>query len=361
MPGMPSTLPGSTFLVLVNYTAPIARIDELLEKHRAWLDEHFATGTFLASGARVPREGGVVVARAESREAVETLIADDPFARAGVATHEVVEFAPTRGPLAGLLAGAGDLRGLRFEEADLTEAEFENVDLTRARFHNVYLSGARIRGADMSGVDIDGDITGLRVNEVDVEPLVEAELDRRYPDRAKLRPTDADGFREAWAVVEGAWGPTIERARRLPPELLHARVDGEWSFIETLRHLVMATDAWVLRAFLGRPSPFHPLGLPHTEMGEVPGVPNDPDARPSLDEILAVRAERMGIVREVMAGLTDDVLTGMTEPVTAPGYPAPEAYAVRRCLGAVVNEEWLHRLFAERDLAVLEKSGGTGL
>jgi hypothetical protein len=212
----------------------------------------------------------------------------------------------------------------------------------------------------MSGVDIDGDISGLRVNEVDVEPLVEAELDNRYPERAKLRPTDADGFREAWAVVEGAWGPTIERARRLPPELLHERVDGEWSFIETLRHLVMATDAWVLRAFLGRPSPFHPLGLPHTEMGEVPGVPNDPDARPSLDEILAVRADRMGTVREVMAGLTDEVLAGTTEPVTAPGYPASEAYAVRRCLGAVVNEEWLHRLFAERDLAVLETSHPVG-
>jgi uncharacterized protein YciI len=344
------------FLVLLTYTAPVARIDELLEAHRAWLDEHFASGTFLASGPRVPREGGVVVARAGSREEVLALVADDPFAREGVARHDVVEFAPTRGPLAGLLAGNGDLRGMRFEEAHLDRAEFENVDLTGARFHNVYLSGARIRGADLTDVDIDGDITGLRVNEVDVEPLVEAELDRRYPERAKLRPTDADGFREAWDVVEGAWGPTIERARRLPPELLHERVDGEWSFIETLRHLVMATDAWVLRAFLGNPSPFHPLGLPHTEMGEVPGVPNDPDARPSLDEILAVRADRMGTVREVMTGLTDEVVAGTTEPVLEEGYPASEAYAVRRCLGAVVNEEWLHRLFAERDLAVLEAS-----
>lgn len=64
-------------------------------------------------------------------------------------------------------------------------------------------------------------------------------------------------------------------------ELLHERVDGAWSFIETLRHLVFATDAWVKRAMLGDASPYDALDLPHTEMGDVPGVPNDRDARPT--------------------------------------------------------------------------------
>jgi hypothetical protein len=53
----------------------------------------------------------------------------------------------------------------------------------------------------------------------------------------------------------GLWGGTVERARRLPPALLHESVDGEWSYIETLRHLVFATDARIRRAILGDPAP----------------------------------------------------------------------------------------------------------
>lgn len=235
--------------------------------------------------------------------------------------------------------------------------EFKNEDLRGSRFRNVDLTDAKIRGALLVNLDINGYIENLRINEVDVGPLIEAELDRRYPERAKLRPSDADGFREAWAVIERSWPPTIERARRLAPELLHERVDGEWSFIETQRHLLLATDAWVKRAVLGEVSPYDPLGLPHDEMGDVPGVPCDPDARPTLDEVLALRADRMATVRKVMADLTDEVLAGETDPVPGPGYPAAGSYPVIRCLKAVVVEEWEHRLFAERDLAELERRG----
>jgi len=231
--------------------------------------------------------------------------------------------------------------------------EFKNEDLSGSRFRNVDLTDAKIRGALLVNLDIDGYIENLRINEVDVGPLIEAELNRRYPERAKLRPSDADGFREAWAVIERSWPPTIERARRLAPELLHERVDGEWSFIETLRHLVFATDAWVKRAVLGEASPYDPLGLPHDEMGDVPGVPGDLGARPTLDDVLALRADRLATVRKVMAGLTDEVLAGETDPIPPPGYPAAGSYPVRRCLQAVVTEEWEHRLFAERDLGHL--------
>ena len=85
--------------------------------------------------------------------------------------------------------------------------------------------------------------------------------------------------------------------------------------------------------------PWHPLGLPHDQMPDAPSVPRDRAAKPSLDEVLAVRAERMAIVREVLAGLTDERLAGMTEPVPEPGYPESESFAVRRCLGAIINEE----------------------
>ena len=113
------------------------------------------------------------------------------------------------------------------------------VDVPGARsgsgcgFELVDLTGVAIRAAAVADVDISGEVRNLRVNGVDVMPLVEAELDRRYPDRAKMRPTDADRFREPWEILERLWRQTVERARALPAELLHERVEGEWSFIET--------------------------------------------------------------------------------------------------------------------------------
>jgi hypothetical protein len=240
-----------------------------------------------------------------------------------------------------------------FIRENLAGSRFDDVDLRNARFHNVHLGGAKITGAILVNVTIDGDVDGLRVNGVDVAPLVEAELDRRYPDRQKMHPADADGFRAAWDVLERLWSGTVDRARGLDPALLHERVDGEWSFVETLRHLVFATDAWVRRAILGDPSPWDPLDLPHDDMADEPSVPRDRDARPSLDEVLALRADRMATVRTVLAGLTDERLAGMTDPVDAPGYPEPEAFPVRRILLSVLNEEWQHRLYAERDLDLL--------
>lgn len=241
----------------------------------------------------------------------------------------------------------------RFDSVDLTGARFQDVDLTRARFRNCDLTGAQIRGALLVDLELDGHLEGVTVNGVDVTAFVEAELDRRHPGRSAMRPSDAQGFREAWASLERLWPTTLERARRLPPELLHERVDDEWSFIETQRHLLFVVDAWVKRAALGDPSPYHPLDLAHDEMVHDPVVPYDPGARPTLDDLLPLRAERTTVVRDLFARLTDDVLAGTTA-VTGPGYPEAGTYAVRRCLKAVVNEEWEHRLIAERDLAVLE-------
>jgi hypothetical protein len=243
-----------------------------------------------------------------------------------------------------------------YVRADLTRSRFEEVDFSQSRFHNVYFQDTVIRGAWLERVEIDGYIDEVTINGVDVGPLIEAELDRRDPDRKLVRPTSAEGFRRAWDVVDRRWDATVQRARALPEDLLHERVDGEWSFIETLRHLVLATDAWVLRALLGDPAPYHPLGLAHSEMpADTPGVPHDPDARPSLDAVLAVRADRMATVARVLHELTDERLEEMTKPVVEPGYPESESFPVRRCLRAVVNEEWLHREYAERDLAILER------
>jgi uncharacterized damage-inducible protein DinB len=214
-----------------------------------------------------------------------------------------------------------------------------------------------MRGVELVDVDLHGEIENLTINGVDIGPLVNAELDRRYPDRAKMRPADPAGFREAWDILDRLWGETVERARRLRPELLHRSVDGEWSFIETLRHLVFATDSWIRRAILGDPWPWNPLDLPWDEMPDMPGVPRDRDARPSLDAVLELRRDRISTVRQVIEGLTDESLDGHTEPVEAPGWPEPRSYPVRECLLIILNEEWEHRLYAERDLDALEAHG----
>jgi hypothetical protein len=247
-----------------------------------------------------------------------------------------------------------DLSGSRFERTDLTGARLRAVDLSGARLRGADLTGVVMRGVELVDVSIHGEIQNLTINGVDVAPLIDAELDRRYPDRARMRPVDPAAFQEAWQILERLWAGTVERASLLKPELLHESVDGEWSFIETLRHLVFATDSWVGRAMLGDPSPWDPLGLPWDEMADTPGVPRDRDARPSLDAVLALRRDRMATVREVMKGLTDDSLAGRTEPVEGPGWPPCRSFPVRECLLTVLNEEWEHRLYAERDLDALQ-------
>jgi len=248
-----------------------------------------------------------------------------------------------------------DLRGSRFERADLSGSRFWACDLAGAVFRGVDLRGAVLRGVELCDVEIYGELKNVSVNGVDIGPLIEAELNRRYPDRAKMRPDDPAGFREAWDILGRLWDQTVERARRLPAERLHESVEGEWSFTETLRHLVFATDAWVGRAILGSTAPWEPLSLPWGEMPDTPGVPRDRDARPSLDEVLALRRTRTDMVRDVLAGLTEESLAADTTPVDAGfAWPPPASFPVRKCLLIVLNEEWEHRLYAERDLAVLE-------
>ncbi|MHC3470489.1 DinB family protein [Streptomyces sp. 7R007] len=251
-----------------------------------------------------------------------------------------------------------DLRGTEFERVDMAGARFTSVGLRGAVFRSCELGGVVMRGVEMADASIDGEVRNLVVNGVDVVPFVEAELDRRYPERVKFRPVDADGFREAWDVDERLWEATVARARRLPEEALHASVGGEWSFVQTLRHLVFASQAWVVRCVLGQARPWHPLSLPWDEMSPREGVPHDRDVRAPLAEVLALRSEVMGVVRGVIDGLSDEKLDRRTEPAVGPGWPDEGAsFTVRECLLVVLNEEWWHRRFAERDLDALEGRG----
>src|SRR5215475_10732906 len=153
---------------------------------------------------------------------------------------------------------------------ELQRAEFVDADLRGARFVRADLSGVVMRAVDVQGADIDAPWlfdgeSFLRVNGVDVIPLVEAELNRRFPGRADRRAGDPDGLRAAWASVERTWAATLARVAAMPDGTVDVSVAGEWSFAQTLRHLVMATDTWLGRAILRIEQPCHPIGQPNPD------------------------------------------------------------------------------------------------
>src|SRR5881398_1262538 len=92
----------------------------------------------------------------------------------------------------------------------------DDVDFSNARLHAPNFEGAKITDAWFYGADISGDLEGLRLNGVEVAPLVTAELERQFPERAKLRATEPDGLAEAWVMIEDTWRATVTRARALP-------------------------------------------------------------------------------------------------------------------------------------------------
>jgi uncharacterized protein YciI len=84
------------FIVLLHYVQPLAEIEKYLQEHRNFLEKNYAAGHFLASGAQVPRTGGVILAKNLSREELDVVLNDDPFHREQLATYQIIEFTPTK-------------------------------------------------------------------------------------------------------------------------------------------------------------------------------------------------------------------------------------------------------------------------
>lgn len=125
------------------------------------------------------------------------------------------------------------------------------------------MDGLKIVDCYGSDVYLGGDFERVVVNDVDVTAYVEAELDRRHPTRVLARDAASpEDYRVAWDAIETMWSATLDRARLLPEATLHERVAGEWSFVETQRHLLFACDAWLGNAVLEEEVPYHPLACP---------------------------------------------------------------------------------------------------
>ena len=264
-----------------------------------------------------------------------------------------------------------DLSGATFTGVNLRGARFFGASLRDARIAESDLTGLVLRGVDVSGVDIDAPwlIEGdnpLRINGIAVGPYVEAELNRRFPGRAERRAADPDGLRAAWEVLQRAWAAALDRVAAMPAGTVDASVDGEWSFAQTLRHLVLATDMWLGKAILQQGQPFHPLGLRDsgteqaeqgsTDQAASPGSPaaSAPSASlasaPSYPDVLEVRAGRVAMVRDYLASVTADELATTRPNPHNPTY----SETVLSCLHTILEEEWEHLRFALRDLDSLE-------
>ena len=244
---------------------------------------------------------------------------------------------------------------------DLQGATFVDANLRGARFVGADLSGVVMRGVEVTGADIDALwlLSGggsLLVNGVDVTSYVEAELNRRFPGRAEQRASDPDGLRAAWAALEASWAGTLDRVAAMPAGTVDISVDGEWSFAQTLRHLVLATDAWLGRGVLQIEQPFHPLG----QAG--PGAGDDGldmsifiTEQPTYAEVLEARADRQAMMRDFLATVTAEDLAVSRKNPWAPEYPE----STLSCIHVILEEEWEHHRYAVRDLDLIEAGAET--
>jgi DinB superfamily/Pentapeptide repeats (8 copies) len=248
--------------------------------------------------------------------------------------------------MAATFTRSDELQGAVFVEADLRGARFVGADLSGA-----VMRGVEVREADIDAPWLSNGHSFLRVNGVDVIPLVEAELNRRFPGRADRRAKDPDGLRAAWAALERTWMATLERVAVMPAGTVDVSVGGEWSFAQTLRHLVLATDTWLGRAILELEQPFHPVGLAG------PGAEEDgldlsvfTTVTPSYAEVLEVRAGRVAMVRDFLAAVTSDELAATRKNPWNSEYLETTV----SCLHVILEEEWEHHRYAVRDLDAIE-------
>jgi len=232
-----------------------------------------------------------------------------------------------------------------FEFQDLSEAVFWGVDLQRATFRDVDLMGARISHARLVDVAIDAEIDGLVVNGVDVTAYVN-ERDAWFALRSQLHPTEPDGMRTGWQTLCAAWEDAIDRARALTEAQRRSSINGEWSFVQTVRHLVFATDKWFIVPILG--GAFHAMGVPNSGSVDFgwPGIDSAVD--PTFADAVAAWRETAARLRAHLDDIDPGALTG--EVMVLENGPS----AVHDCIGVVFEEHFQHLRYALRDLELLE-------
>lgn len=229
-------------------------------------------------------------------------------------------------------------------EGDLAGSVFWGADLSGALFRDVDLTGARISHARLVDVEVDALVDGIVINGVDVTAFVN-ERDRWFPLRTVLQASTPAELQAAWAALDAEWATTVSLAEALPAPALEQQVDGEFSFVETVRHLVFALDKWFTAPVLGEG--FHPMGLPNRGSLDFPWQGLEYGLAPTVAEALAVHADRRARVRDFLASVMAADLDGSVDVLENGANP------LRACLQTVVEETFWHIRYAVRDLAKL--------
>jgi len=253
----------------------------------------------------------------------------------------------------------GSLRGASFHQRDLSGTTFDTCTLEGARLRDCNLSGVTVVSSYIENLRVSslhGQGARVIVDDVDVSEYVAAELDRRFPERTALRSLGGpDDYRALFATLEARWDETLTRAERLPAPARDERVDGEWSLVETLRHLVHADDCWISRQYGETGDAFHPLGLLPTDypVEERAGLGLEEGAQPAYEEVVALFRERRARLRALLGTVTEADLERPRTAVIAPAW-GEETHTGAECLRVLLEEYSSHRRYAERDLGALE-------
>ena len=214
-----------------------------------------------------------------------------------------------------------DLSGAVFRSVNLGQATFSDVNLSQAAFDDVNLRSARIRNANLGGLTIDDAyIGGMTVFGFRVDQLIEAELDRRDPERLRLRmadPYDPACVRAVLQRLDEVRAGFAAWLRSTDPALLTARpAPDQWSALECLRHLVFAQDLYLNRWLLRNKRPWCKFGLLPAFLEHNAGY-SDVGSEPTEDlaTILAAWEELHALTWQYVAGLTPEELRRSTKEI----------------------------------------------
>ncbi len=233
-----------------------------------------------------------------------------------------------------------------FEDQDLCGAVFWGVYLRNARFRDVDFTGVRTHHVVLRDVEFDGAIDKLVVNGVDVTDYVN-QRDPWQPLRDMTEPSTADQVRQSLAGLTTTWDELIAEVSALPRSLISASVSGEWSFVQTLRHLLFVGDKWILGPLSDRH--WSPLGLPNSGSVGFDWPDIDPTADPSIEEVLDQRDEQATVLSALAAGLDDERLSDSVT-VLENG-----SATVRDCWHTLFEELFEHLRYVRRDLAEITR------
>lgn len=233
----------------------------------------------------------------------------------------------------------------QFADRDLSDAVFWGVGLKGSLFRDADLSGSTFFHVFLKDVSIDGEIDRLVVNGVDVTDYVN-QHDRWWPLRNNLSPDSVEVLVQSWDTLRSEWATLMEKVSRADPSVVTQSVDGEWSLLDTFRHLIFAMDKWFVLPILGANS-FESIGLPNTSSAqrEWPGI--DTDASPDFATVLRARALQHEKFTSYISSMKLENLPDSVSVMENGTVPA------LMCFHVVLEEEFEHLRYIIRDLSAL--------